>query len=227
MKSQLAAMSGVTPATIAPQSAVARFVYGDIKGGEQAHEYRMSVIAAAILESFKGNFRNMLEAAKLTNGKSKKARAYHAGFAAVGTIAPLSYAGKWADASNAAIRTEAATLSQAAEFAFESAFLTVLQEKAAPKAVKPAAQQPAPAAEQDAPAEAPVPATPAHVELDVADMVDTVVSAIAQGMLSSEELVMIRAALAVLDGMESADSPVMVAVNARIAANPLLQPQAH
>lgn len=198
----------VIKSTVAPQSAVARFVAADIKGGETAHNYRMSVIATAILEGYKGNARNLAEAVTFTAGKSRKAKAYQAAFQALPTIEKLPFVGKWDAAVNADIRAQAAALSQAAEFAFETAFLTALDnaaaEAAAAKAAKPA---PAPSPEASEAIEAALMAAAtaeakATVDSEVVDIgaaVEAVALAVQQGMLQADEMVLLRAALAAYD----------------------------
>lgn len=216
LKSQLAAMSGVlTPAqsgVAAPQSQVARFVHADIKGGETAHNFRMSVIAAAILESYKGNYRNMAEAAALTTGKSKKARAYKAAFEAVGVIGKLAYVGKWDSADNKAVRAQAHTLSQKAEFAFESAFLSTMDapvEKAAPvkgsaKAQLAEAQEELAATKAALAAHTPMVAQNDAPMVGIGEAVEAVAQAVQQGMLQSDEVLILRAALAAYDAAQTA-----------------------
>lgn len=232
IKSQIAAMSGVTPATVAPQSQVARFVQADIKGGEAAHNFRMSIIAAAILESYKGNYRNMAEAAALTTGKSKKARAYKAGFEAVGVIGKLAYTGKWDSADNKAVREQAHILSQAAEFAFESAFLTVMDAPAerAASAKPTAKEQAAQLAEELAAAKAELAAhTPMVAQndspmVDIGDAVEAVAEAVKQGVLQADEVLILRAALASYDAAQTGDADLAHLLTSTPA---LLQQQAH
>lgn len=193
--------------TIAPQSAVARFVLADIKGGESAHNYRMAVIATAILEAYKGNPNNLTEAQTFSAGKSRKAKAYQAAFEALPTTTKLPYVGKWDAACNATIRAQAATLCKAAEFAFESAFLTAtINAKLEADAVKAVAAQ----AKVDAPAEASTEADPTDtpdmvadgVTIDIGAAVEAVAMAVQQGMLQVDEMTLLRAALASFDAAQ-------------------------
>jgi hypothetical protein len=156
-------MSKLAP--VALVSTLARFVQGDIKGGTHAHAYRMDTMRAAIEQAFKGNYSPITEAAALTEGKAKKARAYHAGFAALGGIGSLdskgvgvvkvAYVGKLDSNDNKAARETILSKTATACGLFFAAFDVVMAEKATPKA-KPVAA-PAPAAapattEGDAPA---------------------------------------------------------------------------
>lgn len=203
-------MATVIKTAIAPQSAVARFVAADIKGGETAHNYRMSVIATAILEGYKGNARNLAEAVTFTTGRSRKARAYQAAFQALPTIEKLPFVGKWDAAANTEIRAQAAALSKDAEFAFETAFLSALDnaaaEAAAAKAAKPEPEPDAPAAIETALQAA----AQAEVDADVVDIgaaVEAVAMAVQQGMLQADEMVLLRAALAAYDEAQSVHLP--------------------
>lgn len=200
-KSQIKAMSGVVPATKAPQSACATFVNGDIKGGEAAHNYRMSVIEDAIREAYKGNSRALIEARTFAEGKSKKAKAYAAGFDAVGIPARVQYKGKLDSADNAEARAAILRGVASSAFDFEAAFLTVIQTKAEPKAKKAA---PAPAPEATASAsdetsaadtEAPAPA-PAQT---VTSIMEAAANAIIGGVALADEVEAIRAAIMAYD----------------------------
>jgi hypothetical protein len=216
----------VIKATIAPQSEVARFVLADIKGGESAHNYRMAIVARAILEAYKGNPNNLTEAKTFSAGKSRKAKAYQAAFEALPTATKLPYVGKWDAAVNADIRAEATKLCAAAEFAFESAFLTATVnaklEADAVKAAKPAAEE-APAEEAEPKAD---PVMIADVQVDIGAAVEAVAQAVQQGLLQADEMVMLRASLAVYDASQTEGQD--VALSALLAATPvLLQAQAH
>lgn len=202
-QSQLAALTGAV-ATINPQGATALFVRADVQGKEHAQTYRLHVISTAVLELLKGNPRNLKEAMELVAqlGKGKKARAYAAGFAVLADVAPLARTGKWMDAQNAELRTQADTLTAAYVAQFASAHATVMAEKPAPKAKKEAAPAPAPvAAESDASNSTDtVLVQVAETEaMDVGDVVAAAVNAIQQGMLQADELAALRAALAAYD----------------------------
>jgi hypothetical protein len=249
MKSQLHAMSGTTPANTAPQSQVARFVHGDIKGGESMHDFRMSVITTAITEALKGNARNINEASAQAVGKTKRARAYMAGFQSIIALldgserAPLdvkgkpavrpeyAYKGKYDSADNADVRAfiEGRAVHFAAEF--EIAFLAVLH---APKEAK-AEQADAPAAQDSAAgdettATSAAPAEPTVVTVGLTEAVEAVADAIKAGMLEADEYALLRAALAAYD---AANSTAMVegadaGLTALLSRSPaLLQEQAH
>lgn len=251
MKSQLIAMSGTTPANTAPQSQVARFVHGDIKGGEAMHDFRMSVITTAITEALKGNARNINEASAQAVGKTKRARAYMAGFQSIISLldgterAPLdaagkavvraeyAYKGKYDSAANEGIRAyiEGRAVHFAAEF--EIAFLAVLhapkEAKADTPAEAPAAQDSAAGDETTATSAAPAD-EPAVVTVGLTEAVEAVADAIKAGMLDADEYAMLRAALAAYDKantvtmVEGAD----VALAGLLSRSPaLLQEQAH
>lgn len=136
-------------------STLARFVQGDIKGGEHAHAYRTEVIRTAIEQMFKGNYSPITEAAALTEGKAKKARAYHAGFATFGVIGTdikkVDYVGRFDAPENKLARDQVASLTEHHTCEFFRAFDVVMAEKAAPKAkAVPAAPAAAPAATPEA-----------------------------------------------------------------------------
>lgn len=130
-------------------SSFARFVQGDIKGGEHAHAYRKEIIASAIEQAYKGNYSPITEAQTLTEGKAKKARAYAAGFAALGVIGDadgikkVDYKGALNANENKAAREEIANKTAASTTAFFAAFDVVMAEKAEPKAKKATASAPA------------------------------------------------------------------------------------
>jgi hypothetical protein len=216
IKSQLAIMSGTVPAN-APQSQLARMVAADLKGGEVRHNFHMTIIAAAIVQALKGNSRDIPEAVKLCNGKSKKARAYLAGFQAVADdLSPVRYAGKLDAPENKAARDEIALRSQALEFAFESAFLTTLQAETAPKKMnkKEAAEDKELAVaaynaleEENTQLKAQLAAP--MVEIDTA--VEAVCRAIDGGLLNADELMGLRLALLAHDN-RTADSAAAAAI---------------
>lgn len=196
----------------APSSQLAQFVVGDIKGGEAAHNYRMQVIAASIREALKGNSRALIEAATFTSGKSKKARAYAAGFAAVGVPARVQYAGKLDAPENEAARRAIMEQSASLEFEFEAAYLTVSTAPTEPKAPK------AKAATSDASDTSDTSDTPAPVALDVEvmDVCGAAARAIAGGIATAAEIETIRAALAQYD----AERATLVALE-NMAAEPV------
>lgn len=201
-QSQLAIMAGAV-ATINPQGDTALFVRADVQGKEHAQAYRLHVISVAVLELLKGNPRNLKEAVALVAqlGKGKKARAYAAGFAVLADVAPLERTGKWMDAANADLRTQADTLTAAYVAQFASAHATVMAEKAAPKAKKEPAPAPAPVAAESSGdhADTIVIETEETESMNVGDVVAAAVTAIQQGMLQSEELAALRAALSAYD----------------------------
>ena len=226
--------------TVAPQSAVARFVLADIKGGESAHNYRMTVVATAILEAYKGNPNNIAEAKTFSAGKSRKAKAYQAAFGALellpDALVKLPYVGKWDASHNAMVREQAALLCKAAEFAFESAFLTAtVNAKLEADAAKAVAAQ----AKLDAPAEASTETEPTDapdmvadgVTVDIGAAVEAVAMAVQQGMLQVDEMVILRAALASYDAAQDTGPHQITGddmVRALLTAtSPLVQAQAH
>lgn len=119
-------------------SLFAQFVQGDIKGGAHAHAYRTATIRSAIEQMFKGNYSPITEASALTEGKAKKARAYHAGFATFGMVGTdtkkVDYIGALNSASNKAVRDVIEQKTHAATVAFFVAYDAVMAEKAEPKA---------------------------------------------------------------------------------------------
>lgn len=228
-QSQLAVMAG-NVATINPQGDTARFLLADIKGKDAAVAYRQSVIRTAVLELLKGNPRNLKEAAALLPqlGAGGKAKAYAAGFAVVADVQAIERTGKWMDSANADVRTQADTLADAYALQFISAYAAVLDGSAAKAAATRAANKAAKAAAAASatPSETsddntPADAVSANMELSIGDVVDSVVSAIQQGMLSAEELVLIRAALAASDAIDTDISHLLSSTPV------LLQAQAH
>ncbi len=215
----MAIIATQTTPTLAPQGQLGRYVLADLKGGEVKHNYLMSVIATAIHEALKGNARDIKESIALTQGKAKKARAYHAGFAAIADLAPVKYTGKLDSADNKAVREAIATKAQALEFAFEGAYLVVVNEPTVPKAKK---TDPAPVKEVKAATDAegaPV-MTVDTVVVDIAQAVDAVADALKLGMIESGELALLRLALSRYDE-DHADAPANVlAALAKPAAAP-------
>lgn len=189
LKSQLEALTGTVKSNVA-QSALARFIVGDLKGGEFKHDFAMSMIRAAIEQAYKGNQRDIPEAMALCTGKSAKARAYHAGFHAIADmVKPLTYAGKLADAGNASVREDIANQTQHASCEFEIAYLATVENikveaTFARKAKAKAKTTPATAAPATA---APV-ADADTITVDIGTSVDAVVQALDGGLLNADEL---------------------------------------
>lgn len=200
MKSQLKDMNAVVVAPVVAQSQLARYVQADIKGGDFKLSFLQSLITLAVTEAYKNNGRAITEAATFAQGRAKKARAYHAGLAAIGECKPIAYKGKYDSADNAPIREEINLKAQAACARFTEAFNTVMAEKAAPKASKPA-----PEAAPEASA-APVMVLDGDivetVEIDANAPVQVVADLLAGGMLSAADVLTIRAALAQFDMMQ-------------------------
>ena len=167
VQSQLANLANInTPAAAAPLSALALFVNGDIKGGAHAHAFRVATMRNAIEQALKGNADPMKEAAALADGKAKKARAYHAGFAAVQTevleggapnpaycMARVQYKGALTLAENKGARELIADKTHHCAIAFFAAFDAVM----AVKPVKKVAPVVAPVVAASAPVAAPAP----------------------------------------------------------------------
>lgn len=213
-QSQLAIMSGAV-ATSAPQSQLARFIAADLKGGESKHNFGMTIIAGAINQALKGNQRDIPEAVKLCQGKSKKARAYCAGFQAIiNDLSPVKYAGKLDAPVNAAAREQIALRSQALEFAFEGAYLIVINEPAAPKAAKVAAKEPGDVVASVEPVMAVV---ADHVTVELGTSVDAVCRALDQALLEPGEVLALRLALEQFDN-SAAGAASAAAAAAAIAA---------
>jgi hypothetical protein len=197
-------------APIAPTSQLGLFVAGDIKGGEAAHNYRMSVVAASIREALKGNSRALVEAADLSKGKSKKARSYAAGFAAVGIPARIQYAGKLDAPENEAARAAIVAACARLELEFESAFLQVFHNDA-PKAEKKAKATEATSAEATSAAGDEASATdtsaaPVAAELEVSSIVTATISAIGGGLLLDAELDALEKAIQMRRASMAADA---------------------
>lgn len=205
LKSQLEVMSGAVK-TINPQSALARFIFGDLKGGEHKHNYTMSVIGAAIEQAFKGNVRDIPEAVALCTGKSAKARAYHAGFHAIAdSVKPITYAGKLADAGNASVREAIANAARSASCEFELAYLASIQNGKVEAAFnRKAKAKTAPVVVDAVASDAPAMVADGLV-VDIATSVEAVVQAMQAGLLSSAEVEMLRVALAVAPVLNGAD----------------------
>lgn len=228
LKSQLESLTGTVKSTSA-QSALARFIVGDLKGGEFKHDFAMSMIRSAIEQAFKGNCRDIPEAMALCTGKSAKARAYHAGFHAIADmVKPLTYAGKLADACNVIIRQNIADFTNRAACEFEIAYLATaenikVEAAFARKAKAKAKTAPALAVVAAAPVAAPVADT---ITVDIPTSVDAVVQALAANLLSPTEVYSIRAALSMLE-----DAIAIAADNAgraaQFAALPVQSPMEH
>lgn len=201
IKSQLEVMAGKVP-SVAPQSHLARFIAGEIKGGETKHDYAMTVIHGAIEQALKGNQRDIPEAVKLCTGKSVKSRAYLAGFHVIAdSVKPHTYEGKLADAVNAPVRERIATEARSLACEFELAYLSTIEhakvESAFNRAAKVKAAAKVGATSEESTEAAPVTpvATVDAVVVDIATSVDAVVQAIKTGMLDAVELAMLRNAL--------------------------------
>lgn len=188
----------------APQSQFGQFVLGDMKGGSAAHEFRMTMVSAAIREALKGNSRALLEARDIATGKSKKALSYFDGFAAIGIPARIAYAGKLSDPSNKAvldqIDAEASRLSTEFELAFLARFHVPAEPKAKPKKAK---GKDAEQTEQTEQAEQAEQATSTDqlqsVELTVGEVIQAAANAITAGAALPAEVQMLREALALFD----------------------------
>ena len=191
-------------------SLFAQFVQGDIKGGVHAHAFRTATIRSAVEQMFKGNYSPITEAATLTEGKAKKARAYAAGFATFGVVGTdvkkVDYMGKLDSATNKEVRAIIDQKTHAATEAFFVAFDAVMAEKATPKEKAPVAET--------APAPAPAPAPVAElapvasdedkrhlqaVQLDEA--VTSMANMIATGMLTGAQLDLLSDAMAQRDAI--------------------------
>lgn len=202
IKSQLTALAGAV-ATINPQSAIARFIFGEVKGGEAKHDFAMTMVHGAIEQALKGNQRDIPEAVKLCTGKSIKARAYHAGFHVIAdSVKPMTYTGKLADADNASVRNAIATTARSLSCEFEVAYLATIENAKVEAAFnRKAKAKTVPTVASDAPASnddtVPAPAVEA-VTVDIGTSVEAVVQAIGAGMLNAGELEMIRLALALV-----------------------------
>lgn len=202
-QSQLTGKTGAKP-VMAPVSTVAQYVAGDIKGGESAHNYRMSVIEGALREALKGNSRPLMEAATFATGKSKKARAYAAGFGALNIPteipARVKYVGKLDAPENEAARAEILQRVAAMAFDFEAAFLTVISAPTEKKASAPASAPATDAtdatdATEASAADAPV-APVAVAELLVSEVLESAVKAIAGGLAMDDEIAALEQAIA-------------------------------
>lgn len=205
------------PAIKAPVSQFAQFVASDVKGGEAANLFRRNMVTTAFEQAFKGNYSPLTESLALCEGKAKKARAYLAGFVAAGvhadplqsTVKKVAYKGALASAENEGARAEIAAKTASAVSAFFTAFDTVMAEPPKAKKAKeePAADTGASAGaggdETGAAAPAPEGASAAPTVTTDA-LVDTVTTALEMGMLTPEQVGMIRAALAAHDMMTAA-----------------------
>lgn len=204
MKSQLSALQG-SPAVAAPQSQLARFVFGEIKGGEARHDFAMSIIHGAVVQALKGNQRDIPEAVKFASGKSAKARAYFAGFHAIAdSVKPVPYKGKLDAADNKAVRelihTEGARIAADFELAYLAMLEQAKEERAAARASKAATAPAAAAADDNASASAsndtPVATVEAeHAVIDIDTALDAVTRALAARLLSTDEVMALRVAL--------------------------------
>lgn len=199
-QSQLTGKTGAKP-VMAPVSTVAQYVAGDIKGGESAHNYRMSVIEGALREALKGNSRPLMEAATFATGKSKKARAYAAGFGALNIPteipARVKYVGKLDAPENEAARAEILQRVAAMAFDFEAAFLTVISAPTEKKASAPASAPATDATDATEASAADAPVAPVAVaELLVSEVLESAVKAIAGGLAMDDEIAALEQAIA-------------------------------
>lgn len=211
---------------IAPaQGQFARFIVADLKGGESAHAFRMSLVTNAVTEALKGNFNFIREARDHATGKSRKAAAYQAGFTAMlhaasqfypetpdgtpyagpgaGGILKVPYTGRLDAADNATARSAIELQSGVLAAAFETGYIAH-DTKAAAEAKTKAAERKAVKEAKAAAAETPAPAESASVKLDVGELVAAVASALAQGMVSGNEAIQLREALASYDALQLA-----------------------
>lgn len=205
LKSQIAVMAG-TVSNVTPQSHLARFVFGELKGGEHKHDFAMGVIHSAIEQALKGNQRDIPETVKLCTGKSVKARAYLAGFHVIAdSVKPMTYTGKLADACNVLVRQQIVDHARAMACEFEVAYLATIENAKIEAAfarkakAKTAPVVGAPASESANDETAPAVATAPTIDATVMDVVGATISAIQAGMLSAEELEMLRVALAIAE----------------------------
>lgn len=200
LKSQLAVNAAAIRATApkAPESSFGQFVLGDIKGGSHAHEYRMTVVSAAIREALKGNSRAYLEAQAIATGNSKKAKSYFDGFAAVGLPARIAYTGKLSDPANKDIvqKIDEVTASLSADF--ECAFLTRFHAPAEPKARAKKGKS-EPVADDSAASAA---STGDSVTMDVSAVISAAATAVSTGAALAEEVELLRQALAAYDAAQ-------------------------
>lgn len=181
-------------------SSFAQFVQGDIKGGAHAHAYRISIIRLAIEQAFKGNYTPIGEASTLTEGKAKKARAYHAGFATFGAdgIKKVSYIGALNGNDNKAAREEIAAKTDAACNAFFVAFDAVIAEKAPAKAKAEPAPAPAPAPDtgtEGEPVEIDADTVRHNMAVEQDEMVCKLVALVNLGMLTNQQWDLIAEAM--------------------------------
>lgn len=251
-QSQIALMQG-NVATINPQGETARFLLADVKGKDAAASFRVSIIRTAIMETMKGNPRNLKEAVDLVAqlNASDKQRSYVAGFAAITDVSEVTRTvdgkqvkrtGKWTDADNADLRELADTMTAAYTERFANAYAGSLAAQNEARKVKLAAAK-AKKATELAPAQAAAladadavtaalsstvqHAMPEAAEVVIADAVDAVTRAIQQGLLDADELVMLRLALASYDEGH-ADAHSSEALAHLLTATPaLLAAQAH
>lgn len=207
IKSQIAAMAG-NVATLNPQSTVARLVHGELKGGEQKHNFIMSIISDAILQAYKGNQRDIPEAMKLCAGKAVKAKAFYAGFHAIADmVKPIPYAGKFDAANNADVRATIIAAAQHASVEFERAYLDVFavaKAEAADKKAAKAAETSAAASSAAAAGETVEGAMLAEHDamrvdtavVDIGATIAAVADAIRMGFLTLDELAQLHVAIA-------------------------------
>lgn len=185
-------MSAIHSAISAPLSKLALFVTGDIKGGTAAHAYRMDVIRTAIEQCFKGNYSPMREAITLATGKTKKARAYHAGFSMfnitaddAGMLSKVDYQGALNSHENKAARDAIADKTHHAAIAFEVSFSAVMAEKPVPKTAPVTVTKPDVTADTNSTLGTPA-QHDAAVKID--DSISSVLSLISSGMLTDAQL---------------------------------------
>lgn len=190
----------------APSYALARFVVGDIRGGKDAHAYRMEQIGGAIRQALQGNWQPVAEAQRLSTGDSVKARAYRMAFDAAGVVQDandpmhegnvsilrkVAYVGKLDSPDNVAARATIKEQGAARAESFSAAFLKFLaDDQAAKKAAKADAkgEDGADESKKDATAPGPVVTVAAPTSLGLHESVETILTAIKAGAIDADEV---------------------------------------
>lgn len=171
----------------------AQFAAADIKGGAAMESHRRNEVMTAINQALKGNFSPIVEASKI-GGKAKKARAYAAGFTAVGDVAKVAYKGKLDSPENKEARDQIASQTKHLTETFFTAFDAVMAEKAAPRQPKADTVKPDDSSASTTASQTTETAITAADAQNAA--IATVLSAIKAGLLADNQLADLGAALA-------------------------------
>jgi hypothetical protein len=206
-------------------SSFARAVQADIKGGAYADAHRLATVKAALQQAYQGNYSPMAEALQLADGKTKKARAWHAGLVAAGVtlddgavradyqtaadameqggapyipamVRKVPYVGALALPTNKPVRDIIGAAVEQSASLFAAAFAAVMAEKAERKVKEGKGEGEGEG--EGAPA--------APVALGVTESVQTVLAALKAGTVADEDVAELYATIAELYAVRAVES---------------------